>query len=439
MLMRRLTNLLCHVSKARPLLALESVTLSVLAVSLHRMGMPSGGDDIYYRQLALSISDGSGMVAAGHPTAFVTPGYPLFLALIMILGGEHYLVVTVIVQACILALTAYLSGDLARLMGFDDRVRVLAQLAVAFYPPFVISAAMTLTETLFTGVVISVMWLWARAAFACGERLTGRFVSFAIVSAIVVGVGVAVRPTAVLLPAALAAALVLTWRKQRVVMARCFAVLLVGAVMSCALFVGVWGLRNQRMLGGFVPLSTEAPYVAYCGNLVSAHGEGGRADVVQALGSTRADEIEAMSELERMRTFRSLFLNEVATHPMAVIGLWPSKAARFWFNLGYRNSPSRSSIVVALVSLGLLVGTFTGARVAFGLNAMPRAITLTILLFMLLLLLAHVATYAVIRYAYPALALSIVFSAAALIHVRDRLFLVPRSRSQGSSSSTEAT
>lgn len=397
-----------------PLLLTEALVLVAIDVALHSLWLPNSGDDLYYRALAQSLAHGHGFSSGGVPTAYVMPGYPVFLALLALVSGGHYLVIAIGAQAVLLAVTAYMCGDLAVLVGFDGRARLFTQLAVAFYPPFVRYAAMTLTETLATFLVVSSVWLWALAFRAWDQEDGRRFAGLLIVASGAVSAGVAVRPTAVLLPVALGMSILIMRIKRPLPSARCFTWLLLGSVAACVVLVGGWGMRNFVVMEEFIPFSSEGYIVAYLGNLVAANGMGGYADLEKAVGVERAAEIFDMGEVERMRVFRSLYLDEVKSRPLEMVGLWPQKAMRFWLNRGYGGTVSARSVLGPAFNAMLLVGSVVGGIVAVRRRGHAGVLVLAILFFMALLFVAHVLTFAAVRYAFPALALAFVLSGGAV-------------------------
>lgn len=121
-------------------------------------------DDMFqYDALAQSIRLGEGYTwYGGIPTAFRAPLYPLFLALVYLFFGHHFLAGRV-VQAIIgafLPLVVYFTGRRV----FDQRVARIASWVIVFYPIFLFYPLALVTENLFFLLVPLMMLALLKAA-----------------------------------------------------------------------------------------------------------------------------------------------------------------------------------------------------------------------------------------------------------------------------------
>lgn len=130
---------------------------------------PLRSDSLTYHKLAMSILSGE-YARDGNPTAFVVPGYPLFLAGIYALFGSGETAVR-IVQSVLDVATALLFYLICRKI-FDKRNAFIALVIFAFFPSNILYTQAILTETLFG--LVSMLFL----LFVYGDEVQKRpFVS----------------------------------------------------------------------------------------------------------------------------------------------------------------------------------------------------------------------------------------------------------------------
>lgn len=95
-----------------------------------------------------------------QPEFIVSPGYPIFLAMMKFLGGTHWISVMETVQAVMSAAETVLLFGIAHLLWHNRRISVLAAIGHAFYPPNLLFVPQIGQETLFEFFwVASIYWL----------------------------------------------------------------------------------------------------------------------------------------------------------------------------------------------------------------------------------------------------------------------------------------
>jgi len=381
------------------------VQLFVLGLFVLTVGArPVISDSTLYVDIGNSIARTGAIAHDGASTAFVTPGYPLFVAGPLKLGGPDAIWLIRLLQAAMLVASGLMLRWIAQAAGPSTRVGLGVQLLCTIYPPFLIAAGSVMTETLFSFLVVSCTWIYLfslrRPAGPDASSFSILAGAFAASMALV-----AVRPTGVLLVGAVALVELARWARDRGALSHLPAFIAVAMVLGTVAFVGVWGTRNALVLGRFIPFSTEGSYVAYEGNLLEANGEGAHEEPYAASvdEATRA-RIEAGSEVERMDEFSTLLKFEFTTRRTEILALWLRKPPRFWLNVGYTNPPSVMSLAVAAFNATVLVLAAGGLWLLLrSRTAFCRVTAQVFVLFSVLLMSAHVATYASLRYAYPAL------------------------------------
>ncbi|MGO0123377.1 glycosyltransferase family 39 protein [Desulfothermobacter acidiphilus] len=94
------------------------------------------------------------------PSAYITPGYPLFLAPFLWLAPERWaLLLARYAQVLLSVASVYLAYRLGRRWGKGE----LSAALVAFYPPFILVSGLLLTETLFTFFLLLFLDRWLEA------------------------------------------------------------------------------------------------------------------------------------------------------------------------------------------------------------------------------------------------------------------------------------
>lgn len=145
---------------------LAGLALAVRLAVLRQLPLPElGGDALNYTRMANQLLTRHIYGYLGlRPDAYVTPGYPLFLAAIQWFAGgaSASLAAVRVAQAMLGALTLLPFYLLARDVA-GDRAAVWSGLMLVFYPSWVRAPAYLLTETLFTFVFGWYLWAQVRA------------------------------------------------------------------------------------------------------------------------------------------------------------------------------------------------------------------------------------------------------------------------------------
>jgi 4-amino-4-deoxy-L-arabinose transferase-like glycosyltransferase len=238
-------------------------------------------DDEYPRIAYTLVAAGKYSVSeTSLPTMKRLPVHPLFLAGIYALFGTSALAVRVVqslvcVATCILVyLTA---GEVS-----NDKVAGLAALMFAFYPNSILYSARALSETTYT-------FLLSLFCFALVRMLRSPGVRTAISAGIPFGLLLLTKSTTILLPPFLL--LVLLSRPYRQRLWRVVGSLVLVALVAF-LFLLPWTVRNYRLSGKIVALSTWGGAPFYQGYYVATH-------LATGYGSTQLDG-EAIQERRRL-------------------------------------------------------------------------------------------------------------------------------------------
>ena len=329
-------------------------------------------DAVLYLDLARNIADGLGMSQHGRPTAYVGPGYPLFLAALLRVGADPLAVG--LVQALLGALTAALAGlaafELAVAAGDRERARWIATgatLVVALYPHHILWTGYLLTETLFGTLVAASFALTVRAANQHAPRL-------AALAGTLAGAAAVTRPPylavgVVIAAWGLAAALRGRWRR---IVPLAFSI---GLVLA----PGAWAIRNLVELGAPIVTSTESGFVFYQGN--SRGATGGSGGYVDARDFVPIDPPGTPDEVAKDRFYLERAIRDIAEDPMATVGRWPAKLVNMW-RPAYGDASPRNIVIstatyVPVLALGILGAVALARRDLLAPGALPALVLAT--------------------------------------------------------------
>ena len=276
-----------------------------------------------YDEIARNLLAGAGFVSHenwfGHPVrSWRAPGYPLMLAAVYGVGGDHQAVR--VAQAILGAGTVVLVYLLARRL--RPGAAPLAGIAAAAYPPLLASANEVMSECLFTALLAAALW-----AVVESRRRRSRGRAFA--AGLLIALAGLTRPAGLLAaPAALAVA---AWEDRAALMAwlRGWALPLgAGLVVTLA----PWTVRNGLVHGAFVPVSTHGGFIVARSNADDPdwrRPDGWRID---------RREFEAVpGEVDRDRRWLRQGLGWIAGHPLAWLRLSAERFLRllYFFQPGY--------------------------------------------------------------------------------------------------------
>ncbi len=203
--------------------------------------------------------------ASPRPDTWRTPGYPLLLALTMILVSPSPAVL-VVVQQALCVLSVWLLFRIARgLMG--ERRATIAALLFLFEPYHLYYSLWLLATTWFTTLVLLTWYCWTRVVQE--RRWKGRPHLAVIILGVLCGVLVLVRPVGVFVPVVLLVGLLVYGigrDRPAVRLERSVAWTIARAAAfasTCLLVIGSWMLRNQVVADHFALSDQGGVVVAY--------------------------------------------------------------------------------------------------------------------------------------------------------------------------------
>lgn len=273
-------------------------------------------DGAWYLMRAGEMARGMGFQEAGHPTAFWPVGFPALLAAsIRIAGTTGPMVVNLIGAGITVALILWFG----RTLGAGTLGARLGALLYAVYPAAIIYAGAPLSEVSSTAV--------AMAAFATLIAARQRR-PLAIVAGLLFGAATLMRAQMLFFPTGALVAMVLAWRDFGWRPALRAAIL---CHLAMAAVILPWTLRNERVLGARVLVSTNGGVALFTGAYDGATGDwtGWESTPVwNQSGIPYAERVERQVELDSR--FKTLAKSWIAAHPLRWTLLGGKKAALLW-------------------------------------------------------------------------------------------------------------
>ncbi len=273
-------------------------------------------DAAYYFERAEELAAGQGYLSPqGVPTAFWPPGFPLALAGLFKLTGASVWAVGLF-NLGFAAVSAALVLALGRKLGGSELAARLGLLLLALYPNNAAYVPLALTEVFYTTLLLAICWL-----------LVCRSGWLALVGAgVLLGAATLVKAqTLVVVPLILGIAVLRAPQFWPAVRGAIGKGVLLG--LLAALTIAPWTMRNNRVLGEPVFVSTNGGVTLLTGNNRDANGTYVESDpVYQALFARRL----GMSEMAYDAEAKRLGIEWIKANPGEFVLLMPLKFVRLW-------------------------------------------------------------------------------------------------------------
>ncbi|KNY29707.1 ArnT family glycosyltransferase [Pseudobacteroides cellulosolvens] len=226
-----------------------SFILKLFLIFIYKNRLTLSSDDLNYIKSAVALLK-SGIFTFhnyNEPTVFVMPIYPFFLAVLFkvfgygLIGLQAVRVVQAIIS-CASILIVFLTAKKL----FNEKAAFIAAIFYAFYIPNIVTSGYFLTETLFTFLLITMIYLSVVFVEAPGKlKFAGLGLLFTMAALC--------RPTAALFPALLLIYCLLRNLKFKDLIGPFAAFSLV-----FVLIMTPWWVRNYKEYGEFIPLSAAS-------------------------------------------------------------------------------------------------------------------------------------------------------------------------------------
>jgi len=212
------------------------------------------------------------------------------------------------------ALTGWLTYDLGRRIFNSELAGRAAVLLLAIYPNSIGYVPIALTEVLYTTLLLGVCWL----------LIVRRSVWYFVAAGLVLGLVALIKAQSMVVVPLI---FFVAWISGPRTVGRLARAALQAAsvIVIASVVVAPWSLRNQRVLGEFVLISTNGGLTLLSGNNPSARGDHSPDDpLVTSIPRTVATQVEVDREA-RARAWRW-----IEDHPKEFGLLIPLKVFRLW-------------------------------------------------------------------------------------------------------------
>jgi len=295
-----------------------SLALVLRFVAVCDMDPALEGDPATYNHYAKSIAEkGEFADAAGRPTSWRPPLYPLFLAVIYLLAGESLCVVGA-VQAVIGSLACVLIYFIAKDV-FGKTTGITAGAISACYLYFIASARFLTTEGLF-------IFMFVLSVFLLFKAIEYNSLKYAVCTGFLLGLTTLVRAEVLFFPLFVFMAILLVYKTDKERLVKLIKLSLI-ALVAFLIPISVWTIRNYSAHKAFVPVSTNGGINFFIGNTPNKDGR----NRVRGPAPEEVADIEVLeSEVEKSRAYMKKALVYVSKHPKKVSKLVLMKFFFFW-------------------------------------------------------------------------------------------------------------
>jgi hypothetical protein len=277
--------------------------------------------------------------SATGPTAFLTPGYPAFIAAIFALFHPFSLAsagAITMLQAAFAATTAVALMLLAR-RGFGERAAIICGVVWAA-SPVLLWLPTFFWETSLSILLLTSLLALAYKCFDCNTR--GWWLVFGGVAALTI----CVNPSLLtVIASSMGWAL---WRRRGALRPA------VGGLVLFVVLSAIWPVRNAVIMHAFIPLRSNMGYELWQGNRPGADGF----FLVAMHPNTSAVELhrwQELGELGYMREKSALAKAAILADPMRFVRLTAKRFVCFWTGVNRTNSWLVMSHICATTVLGL--------------------------------------------------------------------------------------
>lgn len=393
--------------------------LAVLLVYLVTHGWH--GETWEYEAIAGNLLAGKGFTYEFNETtyqSYAVPVFPLVCAFLHLMGGSGlglYYVFHLAASAGIIVLTYAIASR-----SFGHRIGLLSAVLVALEPGLVIYQSYKVDVMALAGVLLL---LGVLAFFRLVDSFDDRW---ALGLGVVLGIGILTRPDLVAL-----GGLLLVWlvwqRRQAKPILRVSAI----AIVVAMLIVAPWSMRNYRVHGQFVLLTTVTGEWLWRGNNLNATGTSLTADgrsQLEAAPAAFRERIFAANELQQNALLTEEAVRFIRDDPAAFLARAAKRFWYFWwftptFGLSrYEWVPDLGRVAYRLgygVILGMAGWGFVRARGMKGAPASRAAVYLLVV--PVCIALVHSMNYVEGRHRVLVMPLLLILAAQGMVGVVDRV------------------
>jgi 4-amino-4-deoxy-L-arabinose transferase-like glycosyltransferase len=352
---------------------------------------------------------------SGQPTSIRPPLYPAFLAAIWSIAGEHNYQAVRLVQGVLSAVTAWLVFLIGRDF-FSPRAGRIAAAVFWLYPSFIFFNVTILTETLYTLLLVSFVWLTAKVVVSPRPQT-------AVLAGVALGLACLTRSSLWPLPILLCPLLVAIIKestRDRLATASLF-------LVGYAIVVAPWAVRNTRLQGQLTIVDTMGGVNLRLGNYEHTP-EDRMWDAVSLEGEKnwayelRKERPGPFTEGEKDKWAQARAVEYIAAHPWTTMRRSLIRLADFWglereylagVDRGHYLPPRWFALVVSALTVVAYVGVALSAVGGVWLTrSRDWRVDLVLLMPSLAIMAAHAIVFGHSRYHAPLVPVLALYAAA---------------------------
>jgi hypothetical protein len=255
--------------------------------------------DLFARNLVAGLGYGFDL---SHPTAYWPVGTSFLYSIFYRIFGFSFAPI-LIFNLSISCLTIWFTMLLAE-RWFSRRVAIATGYCMALWPMQIEFVSLLSSELIFNFLLVVWLFLWDRPVQKDNHHLRLSFLWKALCIGTLAAAASYIRPVALVLPAMLCA---LEMARMRKYLASMKSTVLVYIVM--ALLIAPWSIRNMRVFGSFIPISTNFGANLWMGNHAIDSGE--TVDI--------PPDAFSMPEVERDHYLRHMAIEYIEQHPVRFV------------------------------------------------------------------------------------------------------------------------
>jgi hypothetical protein len=296
--------------------------------------------------LAQSLLEGKGLGspfgAATGPTAFIAPGYPVFVALMFKVFGSYSMASALVLMSINVAFNLVTIWLIMRVTVRLANVRA-AVLGGIFWA---LSPVLVWMPTIFWETNISCCMLVAALACALEVERAPEYGRFLLAGAALAIAGL-INPA--MLPALLGMLGYVAYRFRRV---RPYGMAV--ALVALVVVFSPWPIRNARVFHAFIPLRSTVGFEMWMGNRPGATGYLDES-LFPTFNPGELQSYERMGEVAYVANKSAEARQYIVGHPVGFLKLSARRVWRFWTGSGTKGAPALYMVHACVTSvLGLL-------------------------------------------------------------------------------------
>ena len=200
---------------------------------------------------ARGILDGDGFTGEdGKPTAYVAPGYSLFLAAHYSVFGFNLDVVR-LTQILLGAVSCVLLMLTAQIL-FNRRIGFISGILLALYPLDFYQSGLVISEQLFSFLFMLFVFISVKIfSDAMQGRLVSVLILWSVACGVVLGLSALVRPNALIIPAAMFLFVLFSPKELK----RSLLIVAIFVMIGFLITIVPWIIRNYIIFDKFIPIS----------------------------------------------------------------------------------------------------------------------------------------------------------------------------------------